>query len=212
MTKLRARSNLIALDGLDGTGKSSGLRVVEQYLKDNFPETELVVAEGWQFNEFCTDVRQVMMKHKMQVSHNVLYNLFRAIWTDAWEQHGEDVKIGKKFLLTDRWLLSTAVYQDQDDSRTNNLIASTNALPGLTILLCASAEVARERIMATRQLDHFEKEYFQAHTALQKRFQEKLPTFSGEHYVIDTDHMSQEEVAEDIRHALDIYFGKKMNG
>ena len=208
MTKLRARNNLIALDGLDGTGKSSGLRVVEAYLKEHFSETELVVAEGWQFNDFCTDVRGVMMKHKLNVSHNVLYNLFRAIWTDAWEQHGEDVKAGTKFLLTDRWLLSTAVYQDEDDSRTNNLIASTNALPGLTILLCASAEVARERIKATRELDNFEKEYFQAHTKLQTRFQEKLPSFSGEYKIINTDDMTQEEVANEIRRTLDNYFGK----
>ena len=208
MSKLRARKNLIALDGLDGTGKSSGLRVVEEYLKENFPDTKLNLAEGWSFNAFCVDVRAVMMKHKNEVSHNVLYNLFRAIWTDAWEKHGYMVGLGKEFLLTDRWLLCTGVYQDIDDSKTSNLISATNAVPGLTILLTASADVARARIEATRKLDNFEKEYFQAHSKLQDRFIKKLPDFTGESVIIDTDTLTQEEVAVKIKLALDKYFGK----
>lgn len=205
--KLRARKNLIVLDGLDGTGKSSGLHVVESYLKEKFPETQLVVAEGYTFNEFAKDLKALMMKHKNDVSHNTLYNLFRAIWTDAWEKHGEDVRTGKKFLLSDRWLLSTAVYQDEDDSRTSNLISSTNALPGLTILLTASAEVARARVNRNRPLDDFEKEYFQAHDKLQSRFIKKLPDYTDDHIVINTDALTQEEVADKIRNILDIYFG-----
>lgn len=209
MTKLRARKNLIALDGLDGTGKSSGLRVVENYLKENFPDTKLNLAEGWSFNEFCADVRAVMMKHKHNVSHSVLYNLFRAIWTDAWEKHGSSVTSGDEFLLTDRWLLSTAVYQDAEDTKTSNLIGATNALPGLTILLTASVDVAKTRIEATRKLDNFEKEYFQAHVMLQERFTKKLPDFTGEYIIIDTDNLTQDEVAKAIVTRLDTYFGKK---
>lgn len=205
--KLRARTNLIVLDGLDGTGKSSGLRVIEAYLKEKFPETPTMVAEGYTFNEFAKDLKALMMKHKPDVSHNTLYNLFRAIWTDAWEKHGEDVRNGKKFLLSDRWLLSTAVYQDEDDSRTNNLIASTNALPGLTFLLTASGDVARSRINRNRVPDHFEEEYFQMHDKLQARFIKKLPDYSGDHIVINTDTLTQEEVAAEIRRTLDIYFG-----
>ncbi len=208
MTNLRARKNLIALDGLDGTGKSSGLRVVENYLKESFPDTKLNLAEGWSFNDFCADVRAVTMKHKNNVSHNVLYNLFRAIWTDAWEKHGYMVGLGKEFLLTDRWLLSTGVYQDIDDSKTSNLISATNAVPGLTILLTASADVALTRIEATRKLDDFEKEYFQVHPKLQDRFIKKLPDFTGESVIIDTDTLTQEEVAVKIKLALDKYFGK----
>lgn len=207
--KLRAKKNLITLDGLDGTGKSSGLRVIEEYLREKFPETKLTVAEGWTFNDFCKDIRETMMKHKHNVSHDVLYNLFRAIWTNAWETHGKDVTSGERFLLTDRWLLSTAVYQDYDDSRTNNLIACTNALPGITFLLTASANVARERILKTRKLDNFEKEYFEAHPKLQQRFIDKLPTFTGTQVIIDTDNLTQEQVADHIRDALDIYFGFK---
>lgn len=208
VNKLRARTNLIVLDGLDGVGKTSGVRVIEQYLKENFPETRVEVAEGYTFTEFSKDLKALMMKHKPNVSHNVLYNLFRAIWTDAWELHGEEVKAGKKFLLSDRWLLSTAVYQDEDDSRTNNLIASTHAIPGLTILLTASGEVAKTRINRDRVPDHFETEYFQAHDKLQKRFIEKLPTYSDEYQVIHTDNLSQDEVAQEIRRTLDHYFGK----
>lgn len=207
--KLRAKKNLITLDGLDGTGKSSGLRVIEEYLREKFPETKLTVAEGWTFNDFCKDIREAMMKHKHSVSHDVLYNLFRAIWTNAWEMYGPEVSEGRRILLTDRWLLSTAVYQDYDDTRTNNLIACTNALPGITFLLTASAEVARERILKTRKLDNFEKEYFAAHPKLQQRFIDKLPTFSGTHVIIDTDHLTQEQVAQEIRDALDVYFGFK---
>lgn len=206
---LRARRNLIALDGLDGTGKSSGLRVIEEYLKEHFPETKLNVAEGWQFNEFCTDVRTLMMKYKQDISHNVLYNLFRAIWTDAWEKHGTGILMGSEFLLTDRWLLSTAVYQDADDLKTNNLIAATNALPGITFLLTASPEVAKTRITNTRALDDFEKEYFEKHVMLQERFISKLPLFTGEAHIIDTDNLTQDEVAIEIRNHLDLYFGIK---
>lgn len=208
MSNLRSRKNLIVLDGLDGTGKSSGLLVIEEYLKQHFPETKLTVAEGWQFNEFCTDIRNAMIKHKAEVSHNVLYNMFRAIWTDAWEKHGAAVTTGDEYLLTDRWLLSTAVYQDADDTRTNNLIASTHALPGITFLLTASSEVAKKRITSTRELDRFEKEYFEKHVSLQERFIRKLPDFTGESCIIDTDNLTQEEVADVIRHNLDTYFGK----
>ena len=207
MSNLRSRKNLIVLDGLDGTGKSSGLRVIEEYIKHHFPETKLTVAEGWQFNEFCTSVRNTMMKHKSEVSHNVLYNLFRAIWTDAWEKHGTTVSAGEEYLLTDRWLLSTAVYQDTDDAKTNNLIACTHALPGITFLLTASPDVAKGRITRTRDLDGFEKEYFEKHMNLQERFIRKLPDFTGESCIIDTDNLTPEQVADIIRHNLDIYFG-----
>lgn len=209
MNNLRARRNLITLDGLDGAGKSSGLYVIREYLEKEFPTSKINFAEGYTFNEFGKDLKALMMKHRPTLSHDVLYNLFRAIWVDAWEKHGEKVSSGEEFLLTDRWLLTTGVYQDENQKRVSNLIQSTNALPGLTFLLTVSKDVAIKRITQSRELDNFELEFFKDHETLQRRFIERSETYCHRVIIIDTDNYSQEQVADQIRHGLDLYFGKK---
>lgn len=198
--------NLIVVDGLDGAGKTSAFAVIKEYLSEHFPDMELVLGEGAIFSDYHKDLKALMHKHKSQVSHNTLYNLWRSMWVDAWEKHGQGVFERTKMVLSDRWLLTTGVYQDTDNTRSDHLIESCNAIPGLTFLLTVSKDVAIKRITNYRPLDDFEIDYFQRHDKLKQDFIDKTKVYCSDTVIIDTDNLTQEEVAEIIRNKLKEYF------
>ena len=206
--KLRSKQNLIAVDGVDGAGKSTALKTISEYLAKRFPKKVTNVAEGAIFNDFSRDVKSLIYRHKQNgISHDVLYNLYRAIWVDTWQKFGKQIDNKEMFLVTDRWLLSAAVYQASSNESQWHLMAATQSIPGLTFLMKVSEVVAVKRILAGRgELDVFEKEYFAKHDQIQNEFIKKSDVFCDKVVIIDTDNLSKEQVSELIIKELDEYF------
>jgi thymidylate kinase len=178
---MNTQSLFIALEGLDGAGKSSvGHRLVE--LLDGETDEKRVLLTYEPHDPSCagTFIRDVLTKKITEVSPRMLPLAFAANRLDhctrvigPWLRAGE-----KRLVITDRYYLSSLVYQSSQELPFEAVMQlNEKALkPDLFFFLNVSDEVCYER-MKTRnqptelfedQLSHSRKKYAEAIAFLQK--------------------------------------------
>jgi dTMP kinase len=178
---MKNQSLFIALEGLDGAGKSSvGRRLVELLDGDRAEKRALLTYEPHDPSCAGAFIRDVLTKKITEVSPRMLPLAFAANRLDhctrviePWLRGGE-----KRLVITDRYYLSSLVYQSSQEFPFEAVMQlNEKALkPDLFFFLNVSDEVCYER-MKTRnqptelfedQLSHSRKKYAEAIAFLQK--------------------------------------------
>lgn len=134
---------IIALEGIDGVGKTSVGKELENYLKKKHPTLKVLLTS----EPFTQEITYLIQTHgwKDGVLLTLLFSADRAIHLNWIKERKPDIAI------LDRYYLSTIAYQsslgvDKDWIR---LVNSYFPKPDLTILLDAPAEIAIRRIKST---------------------------------------------------------------
>jgi len=202
----------ISFEGIDGVGKSTQIRFVEDYLRDKGKSVLTTFEPGG--TDLGQEIRNLLLHRKGDVaprSEALLYAADRA--------HHVATKIrpalaSGQVVITDRYLDSSVAYQgagrklSAEEVRNISLWAVDGLLPDLTILLDLDAAKARERRNKTGQEeDRLEREQVDFFEAVRAEYL-KLSAAEPNRFLVINAEMSPEEIFGHIRPKLDELLGR----
>lgn len=176
----------ICFEGIDGAGKSTQARMLQQRLRQDNLDVELVADPGT--TQIGTAIRQILLHNDAPISSHAQLLLFSAARAELATYIKDRLKTGAT-VVCDRWILSTLVYQGilnkiSTDTILNIFNATCDLWPDICFVLDISPENATSRTGKPR--DRYERrsldERHQMHAAyleLSKR------PYAGATYVID---------------------------
>jgi len=145
-----AKGVFFSLDGLDGCGKSTQMRLLAEALEKMGYSVVTCVDPGG--TEIGKTLRQILLHHKGLLgmrSEALLFMASRAQLVD--EIIAPSLEQGK-IVISDRYLLANLVYQgyggglNLEDLRATGNLSTGGLLPNLTFVLDIPVEIARKRI------------------------------------------------------------------
>ena len=157
---------LIAIEGIDGTGKSTQLKLLASYLRER--GCEVVETREPTDGKYGQQIRQLFVNRDKFTLEEEL-----TLFVEDRKQHVQEViapaLAAGKVVLTDRYYFSTAAYQGAAGMDPAEVFSRNNFAPrpDLVILLTMSPEVSLVRIQELRgeTLNDFEQEEQLRHVA-----------------------------------------------
>ena len=192
----------ISFEGIDGVGKSTQIRLAEEYLRGLGRDVLTTFEPGG--TELGQEIRNLLLHRKGDVaprSEALLYAADRA--------HHVATKIRPaladgKIVITDRYLDSSVAYQgagrklSAEEVRNISVWAVDGLLPDLTILLDLDAAKAAERRETTGQeADRLEREKLEFFEAVRSEFLKLAAAEPNRFLVVDAE-QTPEEIFEKI--------------
>ena len=202
----------ISFEGIDGVGKSTQIRLAEDYLRGLGRDVLTTFEPGG--TELGQEIRNLLLHRKGDVSPRseaLLYAADRA--------HHVATKIRPalaegKIVITDRYLDSSVAYQgagrklSAEEVRNISVWAIDGLLPDLTILLDLDAAKAAERRETTGQeADRLEREKLDFFEAVRSEFLKLAAAEPNRFLVVDAE-QTPEEIFEKILAKLDELLSK----
>jgi dTMP kinase len=139
----------IALEGIDGTGKSTQCRLLAEWLRGHgYAVTQCADPGGTPLGD---QLRAVLLDHRQQISMCAEVLLFMASRAELAERVIRPALSGGSVIVTDRFLLSNVAYQgyaggiDPEELWRLSLFATDGLQPDLSIVLDLSVEQAAAR-------------------------------------------------------------------
>ncbi|TAN45048.1 MAG: dTMP kinase [Nitrospirae bacterium] len=167
----------ISFEGIDGCGKTTQSRALQEYFRSKGREAVLTLEPGGTL--IGTRIREVLLqpehKEMSPVTELLLYNAARA--QHIAEKILPELKKGT-VVITDRFTDSTTAYQGYGRGMDLSLINSINDIatngikPDLTILLDLDPEAGLGRNKSVNKVDRFELEALAFHQKVRKGFLE----------------------------------------
>ena len=165
----------ISFEGIDGVGKSTQIRLAEEYLRGLGRDVLTTFEPGG--TELGQEIRNLLLHRKGDVaprSEALLYAADRA--------HHVATKIRPaladgKIVITDRYLDSSVAYQgagrvlDPDEVRGVSMWATEGLVPDVTVVLDLDPAIGRDRLdAANKQFDRLEAEALEFHTRVRDSY------------------------------------------
>lgn len=147
----------ICVEGIDGAGKSTQARMLQQRLTQEGVDAELVSDPGT--TQIGTAIRQILLHNDAPISSMAQMLLFSAARAELAAYIQERQKAGA-VIICDRWILSTLVYQGvlnriSTDTILNIFNATCGVWPDFCFVLDISPEDAKARMGKPR--DRYER-------------------------------------------------------
>ncbi|ARM75692.1 dTMP kinase [Acidianus manzaensis] len=142
---------MIALEGIDGSGKSSIGKELQKYLQNKYKNKKILLTYEPFTSEITTLIQNLGWKDG--ISLTLLFSADRAIHLNWIKQNNPDI------VIMDRYYLSTIAYQSSLGVK-KEWIINVNSFfpkPDLTILLDLPSEIAIKRINKTDKFNFSEK-------------------------------------------------------
>ncbi len=205
----------IALDGGDGSGKTTQITLLAERLKkDGY---EVLVCREPGSTVLGEAIRQILLDFQsLNINRRSELFLFMAARAQLLEEIVQPALDAGKFVLVDRFFLSTVVYQGYalDGSTaeiwTMGQTAIGKCYPDLTFLLDLAPEVAIERI--EHPLDRIEAKGIEFHQKVRVGFKKALEEFDqyfpGKGFLVDASR-SMLDVNNYIYNVIQNYFQKE---
>lgn len=138
----------ICFEGIDGAGKSTQARMLQQHLKAEGRDVELVADPGT--TQIGTAIRQILLHNDAPITPAAQMLLFSAARAELAAYIQQRLAAGA-VIICDRWLLSTLVYQGEINGISPNLIFdifnnTSGVYPDVCFLLDLPPELAPTRI------------------------------------------------------------------
>lgn len=200
----------IVFDGMDGTGKSTQLSRLHEYLFKKDKRIRILTTREPTYGKYGMKIREMLVHHKDPYSDSkLLLNLY----VGDRKEHLEKIikpflkKDGKNIpiVLCDRYYYSTIAYQSSQGIDIDKVINDNKDFlkPDLAIILDLPPEIAFKRISSEREIEKFEKIDFM--DKLHVNFNRMNELVKDNIVVIDTSG-SQEETFEKIKIEVDKLF------
>lgn len=149
----------ITFEGIDGSGKTTQLNLVAQYLEKQGHEVLKIREPGG--TDFSEIIRDMLLNHKTKINPISELFLFEAARADLCEKVIKPALAKNIFVLSDRFFDSTTAYQGYGrklnikDVERINKFATSGLKPDLTFFLDISMNLSKKRT-ARRPLDRME--------------------------------------------------------
>lgn len=213
MTVCRRPPGLITVEGVDGAGKSTHLKLLQQLLTDT--GRDVVVTREPGGTRFGEKIREILLQddgYSIDPDAEVL-----AVFA-ARAQHIKEVIAPaiaeQKWVLCDRFTEASYAYQGAGRGLGFDKIAvleqwtQAQFRPALTLLFLIEPEVARTRVLKTgRNLDRFESEKAEFFEKVNAGYRQLARDHSGRMRVINAD-SSPQQVAEKITSEMSAWLGE----
>lgn len=202
----------ISFEGIDGVGKSTQIRLAEEYLRSRGQNVLTTFEPGG--TELGQEIRNLLLHRKGDVAHRAEALLYAADRAHHVATKVRPALAAGQVVITDRYLDSSVAYQgagrklSADEVRNISVWAVDGLLPDLTILLDLDASKAAERRETTgREADRLEREKLDFFEAVRDEFLKLAEAEPDRFLVIDAE-ASPEEIFEHIAPKLDVLLGK----
>ena len=163
----------ITLEGIEGSGKSTSLKTIKNFLKDLNIEFILTKEPGG--GPLGKDLRKMLLDKKSEISSEVELLLMMADRKNHLDQLVLPYLQKGVWVISDRYLDSTYAYQgggrQLSFSRIDDLTELLNLpKPNLTLLFDLPPETALERAAKRSELDRFEREPIEFHRRIRESY------------------------------------------
>ncbi len=204
----------IALDGLDGTGKSTQQRLLAEWLRKG--GHKVVTCRDPGTTPLGEKIRSLLLdRDSARVDSNAEMLLYMAARAQLVDEVIRPALTAQTTVISDRFLLSNIVYQgyarglDLDDIRRVGELATGGVRPDLTFVLNMSSEAALARIR--RGHDRMEHEGAEFHKRVREGFLAEAAKDPERIVVIDAAR-GIEHVHADIRGAVETWLANSSRG
>ena len=167
------QGKFITLEGIEGSGKSTSLQTITDYL-DNL-NIEFIVTKEPGGGPLGTDLRKILLDKQSVITPEVELLLMMADRKDHIDNLVLPNLQNGVWIISDRYLDSSYAYQGGgrqiDTSKIDLLTKLLNLpMPDLTLLFDLSPEMALERAKKRSELDRFESEPLAFHTRIRDAY------------------------------------------
>jgi dTMP kinase len=196
------KSSFITFEGLEGSGKSTQVRLLKEFLEDL--GHIVVVTKEPGASVIGGSIRKVLLEPENEVSLWTEVFLFQADRADHIANLIKPALEEGKIVICDRHSDSSVALQGYGRGVGRDTIASLNTLstqgitPDLTILLDLSVDAGFARISKRGQPDRMEKAGSEFHERVRQGFLEEARLDPKRIVVVDAER-NQESIQEDIR-------------
>lgn len=184
------RAKLITLDGIDGSGKSSNLAVIQDWFAEH--QLPVIFTREPGGTALGEDIRQILLNPKTKVSTRAETLLMFA----ARQQHLDDVILPALekgiHVVSDRFTDATFAYQGggrnvpyADIEMLENWVQG-GLRPDLTIILDVPLEVSVARIERNREKDRFEQEQTEFYHRVRQSYLNRAKNAPERYAVVDS--------------------------
>ena len=197
------RGKFITFEGADGSGKTTQIEMIKEYLEKQGYQCVLTREPGG--SDLGVKIREILLHYDGEVDplcELLLYMADRA-------QHVNEVILPAiedgKIVLCDRYTDSSVAYQgyarglDREKIIQLNKVATNNLEPDLTIVFDVETEVAMKRVGETK--DRLEQEGIEFHRKLRNGYLDLAKKFPERIKVVNSN-LSIEEVFEQVKKIL----------
>lgn len=202
----------ITFEGPDGSGKTTQIRLLEQYCKDKGYEVVLTREPGG------TPISEAIRSLLLDPSHKEMDGVTEALlYAASRAQHvAEKIKpaLAKGcVVLCDRFMDSSIAYQGYarglgDDVRVINEFAVQGTQPDITFFMDLPAAAGKARVAAARDLDRLEQEDLSFHNAVYEGYLQLEKIYTKRYVRIDASR-SIDAIASEIRERFDEYVQRR---
>lgn len=191
----------LSIDGGDGTGKSTQVELLGQWLQER--GRDVVVCRDPGSTPLGEAVRGILLdRHDLEIHRRSEMLLYMAARAQLVEQVIRPALEGGKTVLCDRYLLANVAYQgygggfDVDQLWEVGRVATGGLMPDRTIVLDVPADVAASRL--ARPLDRMERQGAAFHARVREGFLVEASRAPGKIVVVNAARCI-EEVQEEVR-------------
>lgn len=202
----------ISFEGIDGVGKSTQIRLAEEYLRSRGQNVLTTFEPGG--TELGQEIRNLLLHRKGDVAHRAEALLYAADRAHHVATKVRPALAAGQVVITDRYLDSSVAYQgagrklSADEVRNISVWAVDGLLPDLTILLdLDAAKAAKRRETTGQEADRLEREKLDFFEAVRDEFLKLAAAEPNRFLVIDAE-TSPEEIFDRIAPKLDELLGK----
>ena len=197
----------ISFEGIDGVGKSTQIRLAEEYLRAKGKDVLCTLEPGG--TELGQEIRTLLLHRKGDVAPRAEALLYAADRAHHVATKVRPALAEGKVVITDRYLDSSVAYQgagrdlDATEIRNLSLFAVQGLLPHLTILLDLEAAAALARRSKTgEEPDRLEREKTEFFEAVRQGYLELAAAEPNRFFIVDA-RESVDEMAAKIRARVD---------
>ncbi|MFM2024586.1 MAG: hypothetical protein RLZZ56_599, partial [Actinomycetota bacterium] len=201
----------ISFEGIDGVGKSTQIRLAEEYLQSRGQNVLTTFEPGG--TELGQEIRNLLLHRKGDVAHRAEALLYAADRAHHVATKVRPALAAGQVVITDRFLDSSVAYQgagrklSAEEVRNISVWAVDGLLPDLTILLdLEAAKAAKRRETTGQEADRLEREKLDFFEAVRDEFL-KLASAEPQRFLVVDAEASPEEIFEQIAPKLDELLG-----
>lgn len=213
---LRTPGILIAIEGIDGSGKTTLMSLVKEYLIKKGVHVFALPSGGLNSYEIEAQLRKIVVAENNGMVKNTEIFLYFAALSQKIGEHILPSLKKYDVVIVDRFILSTFIFTyyvyKQNRALMNSILefASQGITPDYTLLCDLEESVAYSRLINRgEKLSKREKQGIPLMKIMRKGFLEEVPNMSKHYKIIRTDQIPIENMGECINELYEYIFSRK---
>jgi len=188
---MQKKGLFIVLEGGEGTGKSTQIARLKEYLPAAFPDREFVFTREPGGSPLADDIRAIMISDRAKHANGrTMLSMIMTSRSDHVEQTILPALTDGKVIICDRYLPSSFAYQvrAQESPELEDIFWAYHALlpkPDFTLLFEVDPKAAEARVQSRDTKSHFHNRTLDFHHRVQEGYREYFKKSGLPHAVID---------------------------